>query len=154
MTKWIGCYLLKEWRFLTVALSGMFCLLAIEHYAWVAFGPGTWGPRFACCQTCFDCGKVSKGERVKREFTIKNTGRQPLSIQAIPSCGACLDIEGAKATIGPGETSGLKVILNVDKLEDGNFRKTILLSTNDEYLPKTIFCIQGEVVGKLPRPES
>ena len=42
-----------------VAFSGLFCLLATGRYAWLNFGPASWGPRFACAEPFFDCGEVA-----------------------------------------------------------------------------------------------
>lgn len=56
-------------------------------------------------------GTVGRGEKLEREFTLKNVGRSPLVIRAIvpnhPSIGYTLP----KRTVAPGETITLKAAL-------------------------------------------
>jgi len=80
-------------RLVMLALSGLFFLVAVERYVWLTVGPASWGPRFACAASSFDCGEILEGTIVKHEFTIHNTGRQTLHIlQAVPDCAKCLAV--------------------------------------------------------------
>jgi hypothetical protein len=134
-------------RVLIYLVSGLFFAIAAGRYLWLTVGPASWGPRFACVNAGFDCGEVSAGRVIEHEFVIGNTGRQPLRIlKAVPGCGLCLTVRVSKVEVAPGDTTLLKVVLKTEKLSKGAFRKTILLRTDDPYLPKVVLCVYGVVV--------
>ncbi len=140
-------YVLIRKRFLVIAFSGLFCLLAGGRYVWLTLGPGSWGPRFACAESCFDCGEVSADQGVEHEFVISNTGRQPfLILKAMPGCGACLTVNVSKNEVTPGDTSILKIVLDVSKLGKGPFVKKLLVMTDDPNLPRVILFVRGTVL--------
>ena len=134
-------------RSLAVIPSVLFCLVAGGRYLWLAVGPGSWGPRFTCAESYFDCGEVSTGRAIEHEFVIWNTGRKPLHVlEARPACGACLIVNVSAKEIAPGDTATLKVILITARLEKGSFRKALLLKIDDPHLPQVILYVHGTVL--------
>jgi len=132
---------------LAVMLSGLFCLFAIGRYTWLTFGPGSWGPRFACSEPYFDCGTVSGTHVVEHQFILRNTGRQLLHIIEVkPGCGACLSPSLANREIAPGGISVLKVKLDVSRLDLGRFQKSLLIKTDDPSLPRVVLFVRGTVL--------
>jgi hypothetical protein len=131
---------------LVLALSGLFCAIASGRYAWLAFGPGSWGPRFACAESTFDHGEVAADRIVEHEFTIRNTGRRPLRVlQAVAGCGLCLMVKAPKAEIAPGGAGVVTVALNAAKLDKGAFTKALLLKTDDPHHQNVVLYVRGAV---------
>ncbi len=78
----------------------------------------------------YDFGKMKKGNPDKAEFKMTNTGGKPILItNAKGSCG-CTEIEYPKRPIRPGET--VKILINYDAEELGEFNKTVTLTMNIE----------------------
>jgi hypothetical protein len=134
-------------RLLAVLVSGLFCFLTVGHYCWVVAGPdsGLWGPHFACEQLEFNCGEVPGKGTVEHDFVIRNAGWQPLHITARAGCGSCSTVKLSKEEIVPGDTSVLKVTLHVGK-NKGEFKKQVLVKTDDPHLPKVILYVQGKAI--------
>ena len=136
----------RQW--LIVLCSGLFCLLAVGHYAWVNAGVvlGLWGPRLACERLQFDCGEVPTDRGVvEHDFIIGNTGWQPLHIKAKTGCG-CSTVNLSKEEIAPGDTSTLKVVVNAARLKKGEFKKQVLVKTDDPRSPKVILYLRGKAI--------
>lgn len=131
-----------------VILAGLFCLLAEGRSFWLTFGPGAWGPRFACSESHFDCGEIATDQEVKHDFVVTNTGWQPLHIaKALADCKACLSVESSREYVAPDETSVIKVALHGKALEAGQpFKRKILIVTNDPKSPKVILYVHGNVL--------
>jgi hypothetical protein len=126
-------------------ISGVFCSVTVGRYVLIVYGPGSWGPQFACAESCFDFGSVSRGQVVEHEFLIENTGRQALQIlEASSECGGCLSLKVRQTEILPGGRSTVNVALKTARLKKtGEFKKRLLLRTNDGYRPDVILCISG-----------
>jgi hypothetical protein len=132
---------------LVVLAAGVFCLLAAGRCLWLAVGPSSWGPRFACTEPYFDCGKVAAHRTIEHDFIVKNSGREPLHIlKAVPGCGGCLTVNVSEKEIVPGGCAVVKVVLDVTKVRKGEFKKALLLKTDDPYLPRVILYLQGTAV--------
>ena len=136
--------MLRRARFLIVMASAIFCVLCVSRFVWLSAGPGSWGPRFVCVNPTFDFGESKMVGVLVHSFIIQNTGRKPLHIlKARVGCGACLSAEVPRAEIDPGGTGTLKVVLNMSKVEQGPFKKEVLLETDDPQLKKVLFVVKG-----------
>ena len=81
---------------------------------------------------------------VKHEFVIENTGRESLHVlRVVPGCGGCLKLRLSQEELVPGGKSVLMVILDTSKVDKGDFKKSLLLQTDDPRLPKVILYVQG-----------
>ena len=89
-------YVWNKRRVFAIALSSLFCLVTVGRYSWLAVGPGSWGPRFACTESYFDCGRIPADRAVEHEFLISNTGWRPLHIEAVAGCGSCSTVKLSK----------------------------------------------------------
>ena len=106
-----------------------------------------WGPRFVCAELQFDCGEIPTDQKlIEHNYVLRNTGWQPLHITAKPSCGSCSTVKLSKDEIAPGDTSVLKVTLNLGLIKKGAFAKKILVNTDDPASPRVVLTIQGKAV--------
>ncbi len=110
------------------------------------------GPNMVFEKTVVDYGTIAKDSDPYRAFNFANKGTEPLIIKhAKGSCG-CTVPEYAKAPVGPGESSVIKVRYATDRV--GPFTKTITITTNeldeDGNNMKRVLQIKGTVT----KPES
>jgi hypothetical protein len=99
-----------------------------------------------------DFGMVSKGEKLKAVFEVKNTGTAPLEISSVrPTCGCT--VADFDKTIQPGATG--KVVAEVDTTAfTGPIAKSVLVFSNDPATPQANLVIKADVrsfVEVLPR---
>lgn len=82
----------------------------------------------------------------KVNFTLKNTGNEPLQIkEVIPSCG-CMSVEWTRDLIEPGAEGSVSTVYDAKML--GVFQKDLEVYTNASEQPFYLH-IQGRVVAKL-----
>lgn len=90
-----------------------------------------------------DLGEVKYRVPTTAEFTLTNTGSDPLLITyAKASCG-CTNLKYDKEPIMPGKSSKLSVTYNGSG--NGDFRKNITVQTNAEK-NRTVLQIKGKVI--------
>jgi hypothetical protein len=95
----------------------------------------------------FNAGKVQKGELIRAEFIVKNTGEYPLIIADVSTSCSCTVSDYPKDPILPGETG--KVIGNVDteRVSGARVDKAITILANTKP-SKTELKIKGTIVNK------
>ena len=87
------------------------------------------GPNMVFVKTVVDYGTIEKGSDPYRVFAFANKGTEPLIIKhAKGSCG-CTVPEYAKAPVGAGESSEIKVRYDTQRV--GPFTKTVTITTNE-----------------------
>ncbi len=91
----------------------------------------------------FDFGTIWQGAGAKREFTVRNGGQSPLTIDVKSSCG-CTVVTRPQSPLGPGESS--KFTITYDTLRVGTARKRVTLMTNDPHQPRAVIQVKGEVM--------
>ncbi len=99
-------------------------------------------------QIC-DWNRVSpKDNPLKRDVTIRNTGDQKLIIKSVkPTCG-CTTAPLEKSDLNPGESTKLKITLNVGG-NSGPLTKHINIESNDPKLPLIVMELKANVVRAL-----
>jgi len=100
------------------------------------------GPRVEVSPKEFDFGEVWEGKQAKQQFTVKNVGRQPLTLKVKTSCG-CTPATQPKTPLAPGETSTFTLEYRTSRT--GPTRKTAWLETNDPLNPKITIPVRGIV---------
>ncbi|MGC8917002.1 MAG: DUF1573 domain-containing protein [Thermoanaerobaculum sp.] len=90
-----------------------------------------------------DFGVVTKGEKIRAVFEVRNTGTAPLDINQVrPTCG-CTVAEFDR-TIPPGGKG--KVVAEVDTTDfTGPISKAVLVYTNDPALPSVTLVVKADV---------
>lgn len=101
------------------------------------------GPRIVATDSIRDVGKVSKGEKIKLDFEIKNQGTAELVIQEVrPSCGCTVASFDAK--VAPGASG--KIHVEVDTADfAGPIAKTITVLSNDVGTPRLTLTVKAKV---------
>ena len=99
-------------------------------------------PRMELSARAFDFGEVWQGVPATKEFTIKNTGEGPLTVQVSSSCG-CTVPTSPKSPLEPGGTTSFTITYAARA--KGEAHKTITLTTNDPAQPTVMIEVKGKV---------
>ncbi|CAI8332200.1 MAG: Uncharacterised protein [Owenweeksia sp. TMED14] len=87
-------------------------------------------------------GQIEKNANGSREFSFKNTGKEPLIISnCVGSCG-CTVPQWPRTPIAPGATASIKV--KYDTRRVGRFQKTVTVQSNSK-TPTKVLTIKGDV---------
>lgn len=109
---------------------------------------GLWTPAVSAQQittanTAINCGQVTFRQPIKAEFTLKNSGTQPLIIKDVRSSCGCTTVEYDKEPIASGQT--FKVSAVYDAKQMGHFQKQLGIYSNASDEP-FMLTIKGVVV--------
>ena len=108
------------------------------------------GPRIRVEPTTFDFGKVRPRRTLRKEFRLRNLGDQPLVIGQISrSCG-CTGAIVEKTTVGPGESTPLRISLETRKAS-GRIEVRVVLPSNDPQTPLLELLLHATVVEDATR---
>lgn len=100
-------------------------------------------PRAVVEKPVVDVGKVKKGELIRHEFVIRNTGDAPLEISEVkPSCG-CTVVEFDRK-IAPGASGKVGVVIETAAF-GGGIAKSATVFTNDTENPKLSLVVKANV---------
>jgi hypothetical protein len=112
------------------------------------------GPRAETTETTYAFGTIGSGESGSHEFTIRNAGRDPLTLtKGATSCTCTIsdfersaggDPDGAMH-VPPGGSTKVKVQWK-GKGSGGPFRQQATIFTNDPRRPEIVFVVEGRVV--------
>ncbi len=103
----------------------------------------TGGPEIVFETESFNFGKVKQGEEINHVFKFKNTGDQPLVVEAKGSCG-CTVPEVPKDPVAPGAVGELGVKVNTSN-KRGQTSVTVYVSSNAKSGKKNLKIV-GEVL--------
>lgn len=93
-----------------------------------------------------DIGNIPAGKTQSISFTFMNTGNKPLYIiDAKPGCG-CTLADYPKEAILPGKTGVLKADYNVHENGQGDFRKSIRVTTNTKDKTDNYIFFYGTII--------
>jgi hypothetical protein len=101
-------------------------------------------PAFEFDETVIEFGEISQGEKVKKLFVFKNTGKSNLIISdAKGSCGCTVPL-WPKEPIAPGESGEIEVVFDSNG-KQGRQHKTVTIIANT--VPNsTTLAIKGDVL--------
>jgi hypothetical protein len=102
-------------------------------------------PVISVKENSYDFGTVKKGDAVKHDFEITNTGKSELIIRKISASCGCTLAELQSKVIKPGETTKVIATLNTASKAKGDVATTISLVTNDPKNSKVILFFRGIV---------
>ncbi|MBL7951688.1 MAG: DUF1573 domain-containing protein [Flavobacteriales bacterium] len=139
---------MKQFLF-TLGLS-LFTLGAMAQPGMKPVG-GT-GPMLSLDKEVHDYGNIKQGGNGECEFTVTNTGDQPLIIsQCQGSCG-CTVPQCDTAPIKPGAKSVIKV--KYDSNRPGSIAKSVTITSNATNAPSKVIQIKGFVESAPTTPTS
>lgn len=78
----------------------------------------------------YDAGTVAKGEIIKADINIKNSGIYPLVIAEVRGACSCTVSDFDKDPIAPGESTIVKAEIDTDKTGNGMISKSVTISAN------------------------
>jgi hypothetical protein len=131
---------MKEVQTMSKQLIPAIALLALLVSFEPAFGQGV--PRAELSPDKFEIGTVWEGAPANKDFTIRNVGEAPLTIQTKSSCG-CTMASRPKSPLMPGEYTTFTISYKTSR--KGRADQTITLETNDPYRPKLEIPVTGFV---------
>ncbi len=103
------------------------------------------GPKAEWDTKTYDMGEVGYKVKTQAEFTLTNTGNEPLLITyAKASCG-CTNLKYSQEPVLPGRSTKMSVTYNGSG--NGPFRKSITVKTNADN-SRTMLQIKGKVIRK------
>lgn len=70
------------------------------------------GPKLTLTANKAELGKIKAGTVAIKEFTFKNTGKEPLIINAIVTSCNCLTADWSRNPVAPGHAGSIKLTLN------------------------------------------
>lgn len=110
-------------------------------------------PRITPLEYEWDFGRVEKGRKEGKTFSLKNTGGEELIIESVSECCGYIisDISSWRAL--PGGTIRLKAICDSSKKAIGEDRKSITVASNDPLRPKLKIEVRATIVAaSQPKP--
>ena len=125
-------------------LSAALGLLSMAAFAQPDAKPvGGSGPMISVDKDAHDYGTIKQGANGTCEFTVTNTGDQPLIITNCQGSCGCTVPKCEKAPIKPGEKSVITVKYDTNRV--GPINKSVTISSNALNTPSKIVTIKGSV---------
>jgi hypothetical protein len=90
----------------------------------------------------FNFGEIWQNVPAKKEFTVKNVGPGPLTMEMTSTCG-CTVPTNPKSPLPPGETT--QFTITFDARAAGDAHKTVTIKTNDPVQPMVPIEVTGKV---------
>ena len=93
----------------------------------------------------YDGGTVAKGEIVRAEIKIKNTGDYPLVLAEVKGACSCTVSEFSKDPVAPGESTIIRAEVDTDKTGKGLINKSVTIMANTRPA-RTQVTVQAKVI--------
>ncbi|MFM1931823.1 MAG: hypothetical protein RL226_1126 [Bacteroidota bacterium] len=103
----------------------------------------TTGPVITLDKEVHDYGTIQKGANGQCQFTVTNTGTEPLIITSCKGSCGCTVPQCDKSPILPGNTSSIAVKYDTNRV--GPINKSVTISSNATNEPSKIIRIKGTV---------
>ncbi|MFT4677952.1 MAG: hypothetical protein ACI84C_001038 [Flavobacteriales bacterium] len=103
------------------------------------------GPAIALDKEVHDYGTIQQGGDGACEFTVSNTGTEPLIIAKCKGSCGCTVPKCDKNPVLPGETSAISVKYDTKRV--GPINKSVTITSNASNEPTKVIRIKGKVEG-------
>lgn len=103
------------------------------------------GPMISVDKEVHDYGTIAQGADGTCEFTVTNTGTEPLILTRCKGSCGCTVPKCEKAPIKPGETSSISVKYDTNRV--GPINKSVTITSNAVNEPTKVVRIKGKVEG-------
>ena len=104
-------------------------------------------PRLTINKSNHDFGKLEAGQKVKAQFMVKNTGKQPLKLQGLKSPCNCINYRISAVEIAPGKEENLELTYTQRVL--GEQIEQVSLISNDIVSSSSSIILKAKVVESL-----
>jgi hypothetical protein len=111
---------------------------------------GRTGPKISFDKETLNYGRVTYGETVTEEFTVRNTGDQPLLIDKVQAGCGCTKAIKESSEVPPGGKT--KIIASFDTngfVSSGVKQKSVFVNSNDPERPEVKLTLLAEVMRDL-----
>ncbi len=115
---------------------------SIDNIAAVAAAQG---PRVVVDADKFDFGTMERDTTSSHTFTLRNEGQTPLLLKKGEASCRCTSFELGKTALAPGESTTIAVTWEAT-VNEGSFRQSAPVETNDPARPIVTFTIEGKVL--------
>jgi hypothetical protein len=102
-------------------------------------------PRVEVVEPHFNFGRMERGREKSHDFLIRNTGDAPLTLRVGQTSCKCTLSKVESGAIAPGESTKVRLEWSA-KSDQGPFRQTATIHTNDPRQPAVELTIDGEIV--------
>ncbi|MCC6542294.1 MAG: DUF1573 domain-containing protein [Flavobacteriales bacterium] len=106
------------------------------------------GPMISLDKEVHDYGTIKQGGNGECEFTVTNTGDQPLIISNCQGSCGCTVPQCDTAPIKPGQKSTIKVKYDSNRV--GPINKSVTITSNATNAPSKVVTIKGTVEATAP----
>lgn len=96
-------------------------------------------------KTVNDFGEIEQGTPKEAQFTLTNTGKEPLLIQTAKAGCGCTNLKYSQEPVLPGKSTIVAATYNAAAM--GQFTKSITVTTNADPSP-VMLSIKGTVIAK------
>lgn len=93
----------------------------------------------------YDGGTVAKGEIVRAEIKVKNTGDYPLVLAEVKGACSCTVSDFSQDPVAPGETTIIEAEVDTDKTGKGLINKSVTIMANTRPA-RTQVTVQAKVI--------
>jgi hypothetical protein len=104
-------------------------------------------PKIGIDKNSHHFGKIERGQKVSAKFVIKNTGKDPLTVNSISVACGCVSHKLNMDNIPAGKSGILE--LTYSPYYDGANVDKVTVITNDLNNPRTLFTLSADVVDNL-----
>jgi hypothetical protein len=118
--------------------------LALAAFAFVGTAQDS-GPMISLDKDTHDYGTIKMGADGNCEFTVTNTGTEPLIMSNCKGSCGCTVPKCEKNPIMPGESSTIKVAYDTKRV--GPINKSVTITSNAVNEPTKVIRIKGNVEG-------
>ena len=101
------------------------------------------GPAIALDKDVHDYGTIQQGANGTCEFTVTNSGTEPLIISRCKGSCGCTVPQCEKSPIAPGNTSAITVKYDTKRI--GPINKSVTITSNASNEPTKVIRIKGKV---------
>jgi hypothetical protein len=111
---------------------------------------GPIGPKISFDKETLNYGRVAYGDTVTEEFTVRNTGDQPLTIDNVQAGCGCTKAIKESSEVEPGGKT--KIIASFDTngfVSSGLKQKSVFVNSNDPQRPEVKLTLLADVVRDL-----
>ena len=92
----------------------------------------------------FDFGTVTQGEKLTKEFKVKNSGKNTLEVYRLKSSNGFVSADIGKSKLKAGESTTIKVVYNTEGVA-GTSPRTITVISNDPVNPEQTIIIKSNI---------
>jgi hypothetical protein len=103
------------------------------------------GPRIEVTEAHYDFGSMQRGTSKSHEFTIRNVGKAPLKLRNGGTTCKCTAFKVPDDALQPGQSTTVKLEWAA-KVDNGEFRQTATLLTNDPLQSQVDLVVSGQIL--------